>query len=103
MNLFDFLRRRRGTPAQTAKERLQTLLAYERIDSAGPDYLPVLQKEIVAVVKRCLPFHVDRDKVQVRIERGNEVSLLEVDIELPGASVLSARHPPRAVAAAFAS
>ena len=41
----------------------------------------VLREEILAVVSRHVT--LDPDKVIVRMERGDNVSLLEVDIELP--------------------
>lgn len=102
MNLFDFFRRHRQTPAQTAKERLQILLAHERLDTSGPDYLPLLQKDILEVVKKYLPVDVDGDKVEVKIERGADVSTLEVNIELPGAKQLGTKQAPRGARPAFA-
>jgi cell division topological specificity factor len=68
--------------APIARERLQILLAHERCSTRGaPDLLMQLREEILAVVSR----HVvlDPDKVMVRMERGQHVSTLEVDIELP--------------------
>ena len=64
-----------------ARERLQILLAHERSLRGQPDLLGVLREEILAVVSR----HVvlDPDKVIVKMERGESVSTLEVDIELP--------------------
>ena len=102
MNLFDFFRKQRQTPAETAKERLQILLAHERVDTNGPDYLPLLQKEILEVVKKYLPTAVDRDKVEVKLERGADVSTLEVNIELPGAKALNASRPARGASPVFA-
>ena len=103
MNLFDFFRRQRQTPAQAAKERLQILLAHERVDTSGPDYLPLMQKEILEVVKKYLPVHFDGDKVEVKMERGSDISTLEVNIELPGAKTLAKRQPPRGPASALAT
>ena len=73
-----------GRPAATApiaRERLQILLAHERSLRGQPDLLLQLREEILAVVAR----HVvlDPDKVIVRMDRGENVSTLEVDIELP--------------------
>ena len=87
--MFGFFRRpRRATSAQTAKERLQILLAHERIDRSSPDYLPLLQRDILDVIKRYV--RVDGDRVDIRLERGNEISTLEINIELPGARTLHA-------------
>jgi cell division topological specificity factor len=67
--------------APIARERLQILLAHERGMRGQPDLLMQLREEILAVVSR----HVvlDPDKVIVKMERGENVSTLEVDIELP--------------------
>ena len=84
-----FRRPRQATSAQTAKERLQILLAHERTDRSSPDYLPLLQRDILGVIKRYV--RVDGDRVDIKLERGEEVSTLEINIELPGARALHAR------------
>jgi cell division topological specificity factor len=71
--------------APIARERLQILLAHERSSIRGtPDLLMKLREEILAVVQRHVT--LDPDKVIVRMERGKNVSTLEVDIELPNGS-----------------
>ena len=100
MSLFDLFRRPRPSSAQAAKERLQILLAHERIDTTGPDYLPMLQKEILEVVKKYLPIQLDGGGVEVKLERGNDISTLEVNIELPGATTLATRNPRQPTALA---
>jgi len=85
IRIFDFFRSRRQKPAVVAKERLQILLAHERSDRDRPDFLPSLQKDILEVVARYLV--IDQDKVLVKLERGKELSVLEVNIELPGPTV----------------
>ena len=44
MSIFDFLRPRKNT-AQTAKNRLQIIIAQERSSASAPDYLPLMQRE----------------------------------------------------------
>jgi cell division topological specificity factor len=90
MSLFNFLRRSQASSsAQTAKERLQILLAHERQDRSGPDYLPLLQKDILECIKKYV--QVPSDKVEIKLQRGNEMSTLEIDIELPGPHALGAK------------
>lgn len=85
MKLFGFpLKPRRATPAQTAKERLQILLAHERSDGTSPDCLPALQHDILEAVRRHLK--IDRDAVDIRMDRGDDYSTLEINIEFPRAS-----------------
>ena len=83
MNLFGFARKK--TPpatAQTAKDRLQILLAHERSSgTAEADYLPMLQRDIVAAIRKHVPIG-DKD-VDVRMERGDNMSSLEINIDLP--------------------
>jgi cell division topological specificity factor len=71
----------RAASAPVARERLQILLAHERGLRGQPDLLELLRADILAVVSR----HVvlDPEKVIVRMERGESVSTLEVDIEVP--------------------
>ena len=80
MGLLRLLSGRKGS-APVARERLQILLAHERGLRGQPDLLGVLREEILAVVSKHIA--LEPDKVIVRLERGNEVSTLEVDIEVP--------------------
>ena len=79
MSLFNLFQRRPSAPV--ARDRLQILLAHERALSGRPDLAAVLQKEILAVIARHIP--IDQDKVVVRLDRGAQVSTLEIDIEMP--------------------
>lgn len=82
MSIFDFFRApRRPTAAATAKERLQLVLAHERADRNSPDFLPALQRELLAVIKKYVT--IDEEKVLVRLEREGGYSMLEVNVELP--------------------
>ena len=71
----------RTASAPVARERLQILLAHERGLRGQPDLLGVLREEILAVVSRHIM--LDPEKVIVRMDRGKQVSTLEVDIEVP--------------------
>jgi cell division topological specificity factor len=84
MSMFRLFSSSRPEPATApiARERLQILLAHERgMRGQQPDLLLLLREEILAAVSR----HVvlDPDKVIVRMERGKDISTLEVDVELP--------------------
>jgi cell division topological specificity factor len=84
-----FRRPRQASSADTAKERLQILLSHERTDRSSPDYLPLLQRDIMEVVERYM--RVGGDSVDIKLERGEDLSTLEINIELPGARSLHAR------------
>ncbi|RYE82820.1 MAG: cell division topological specificity factor MinE [Hyphomicrobiales bacterium] len=89
MSLFSFLNKRTTAPA--ARERLQILLAHERSTIGQSDLVALLREEILAVIAKHV--EIDRDKVKVKMDSGNAVSTLEVDIELPISPVrLAAAH-----------
>jgi len=79
MNIFRFFSKQSSAP--TARERLQVLLAHERASVGHADLVGLLREEILAVIAKHV--QVDRDKVNVKMDRGDHVSTLEVDIEIP--------------------
>jgi cell division topological specificity factor len=89
MTFFGFARRRSSAPV--ARERLQILLEYERSVVNNRDLIAILREEILAVVARHVA--IDPEKVQVKVDRGAQVSTLAVDIEIPnaGGAAVSAR------------
>ena len=80
MSLLRFFTSRTAS-APVARERLQILLAHERGLRGLPDLLAILREEILAVVARHV--ELDPEKVMVRMDRNDDESTLEVDIELP--------------------
>ncbi len=72
---------RRPSSAPAARERLQVLLQHERAEIGSADLVGILREEILAVIAKHLA--IDRDKVAVKMDRGDVVSTLAVDIELP--------------------
>ena len=82
MNLFGFLKPRASAPV--ARERLQILLAHERAISGGSDLMATLKEEIIGVIAKHFP--LEREKVQVKLDRGDAYSTLEIDIEVPSLS-----------------
>ncbi len=89
MSWLDFFRAKKASEpapppsASKAKERLQIVLAHERIGRTREDFLPKLQQELVAVVARYVA--IDPGKVNVNLDRGGDMSTLAIEIELPGA------------------
>jgi septum site-determining protein MinD len=91
MSIFGFtFRPKKANTAAAAKERLQILLAHERADAAAHDMIPVLQREILEVIRKHMK--IESDAVDVRMERGEERSSLEINIELPPVQAISARR-----------
>ncbi|MFN3377532.1 MAG: cell division topological specificity factor MinE [Burkholderiaceae bacterium] len=85
MSLLSFLLGEKKKTASVAKERLQIILAHERSGrSAGqPDYLPALQRELVAVISKYVK--INPEDLKVHLERQDNLEVLEVKIELPDA------------------
>jgi cell division topological specificity factor len=79
MNLFGLFSRRATAPV--ARDRLQILLAHERAMIGGTDLMATLQEEIIAVIAKHFP--LEREKVQIKLDRGDTVSMLEIDVEMP--------------------
>ncbi len=98
MSIFSFFRPQPKTNAESAKERLQIVLAHERGAGASPDYLPLLQKELLDVIKKYV--RIDDNKVEVKLERGGDFSTLEVNIELPPPAPVDRRRPATGAPAA---
>ncbi|CAN7649439.1 cell division topological specificity factor MinE [Rhizobium sp. LjRoot30] len=85
MSFLRFFGKQRSAPL--ARERLQILLAHER-SPAGSDLVSLLREEILAVIARHV--QVDQDKVCVKMDRDEHVSVLEIDVELPLDAVVKA-------------
>lgn len=81
MKLLDLFRRSQPT-ANVAKERLRIIVAQERSTRGGPDYLPLLRRELLEVIRKYVNVEPDAVKVNVEREEGNEV--LELSVSLPG-------------------
>ena len=96
MSIFDFLKPKKTTAA-TAKNRLQIIIAQERSSHGAPDYLPLMRREILEVIRKHLK--IDGDAVDIKLERHDEVSSLEINVELPP-SVKLGTTPPAATPSA---
>ena len=76
-----------NSTASLAKERLQIVISHERSmqqkKTHQPDFLPKMQKEILAVISKYFP--VDPDQVKVDFERTDDCSIIELNVTLPDA------------------
>jgi cell division topological specificity factor len=74
--------RRSPKPAALAKERLSVIVARERASTrGGPDYLPQLQQELLAVLAKYET--IDLENVTVKLDRSGDYEVLELNIILP--------------------
>lgn len=81
MSLLDYFRTTKPSSASVAKERLQILVAHERASRNQPSYLPQLQQELLAVVRKYI--NVDQDAITVNFEQDGNQETLELNIVLP--------------------
>jgi len=84
MGFLNFFLGEKKSSASVAKERLQLILAHERNGrTSSPDYLPQLQRELVAVISKYVS--INPEDIVVTTERQGDLDVLEVKIELPEA------------------
>lgn len=82
MSILDYLfRNKPKNTASLAKERLQIIVSHERSARSGPDYLPMLQKELIDVIAKYVD--IDQDQVKVELDRSGNCSILELNVTLP--------------------
>ncbi|KGQ19682.1 Cell division topological specificity factor MinE [Lysobacter dokdonensis DS-58] len=80
MSIFDFLKPKKNTAA-VAKDRLRIIIAQERSASGGPDYLPLLRRELLEVIRKYV--NVDADAVKVDVVKDGEHDVLDISVALP--------------------
>jgi len=89
MGFFKFFRSRGDDQsAKVAKDRLQVLIAHERTNRNAPDYLPMLKRDLLNVIKKYVS--VGDDQVSVQLDSQDEFDILELNITLPEDSGSSA-------------
>jgi cell division topological specificity factor len=84
MGIFDFLRARNTSTATVARERLRIIVAQERSQRGAPDYLPLLRRELLEVIRKYVS--VEQDAVEIKVERDGEHDVLELSVALPDRS-----------------
>lgn len=81
MSFRSLFPRRDKKSAAIARERLQILLTHERAGGASSDLLARLREEVLAAIAK----HVDVDpgKVEVSMKKQHDVSIIEIEVEVP--------------------
>ncbi len=76
-SFLSFLLGEKKKTASVAKERLQIILAHERNGrTRSPDYLPDLQRELLAVISKYVA--ISSDDIKVHLERQDNLEVLEL-------------------------
>ena len=91
MSVLRFFQRPSSAPvgeaqssASAARDRLKVLLAHERAVVGQSKLIEALRDEILVVIGQHMA--VERDKVQVKMDHGEAVSILALEIELPASA-----------------
>ena len=85
MGLLQYFRKevpKKGS-AKLAKDRLQIIVAHEHSSIVAPAYLPALQNEIVAVIRKYMDISSKDVKCDFTDKAEDDISVLEVNVVLP--------------------
>ncbi len=82
MSLLSMLFGNKPKTAQVAKERLQLIIAHERDGATATNFLPDLQRELIAVISKYVS--INPDDLRVSVAKQGRYEVLEVNIVLPG-------------------
>ena len=96
MNLLKMFQARATAPV--ARERLQILLAHERVRLGPEDLISKLRDDLIATILRHV--EIDPEKVMVKMDGDATISTLEIDIEIPRVKIVGdgQRKPPEETA-----
>lgn len=67
--------------AKTARERLQIVVSHQRLEGSDEDFLPKLRHELLTVISKYVK--VDREQINVQLQKMGSCSVLELNITLP--------------------
>lgn len=81
MSLLSFLFNKQPKSANAAKERLQIIIARERNGRAGPDFLPALHQELIAVISKYVK--VNPEDIKISLNSQGNLEVLDVNVVLP--------------------
>ena len=87
MGFFELFRdyfrsQKHSSTANKAKERLQIIIAHDRLEGHdSPDYLPALKQELMEVIRKYVA--IDPDQVKVSLDKEDDYEVLELNIILP--------------------
>lgn len=80
VGIFDFLKPRQQS-ANTAKNRLQVIIAEQRSEHGAPDFVPRLRQEMIELIRKYV--HVPDDAIKISKEKHGDYDVLDITVELP--------------------
>lgn len=82
MDWLKIFRAEKKSSAQTAKDRLMVAVALQREGRMnGPNYLPQMREEILAVVRKYI--RVPDNAIHFNVQREDGLEVLELNITMP--------------------
>lgn len=97
MGLLDIFKSKHPTSAQTAKERLQIIVAHRREEDAKnhrsalePAFLQKMKQEILEVVSKYV--QIAPEDIEATIGKDGDMDVLELNINLPDKDKVIAQH-----------
>ena len=81
MGILDLFRSKTKNTASIAKERLRIIVAQERTSRGTPDYIPMLRRELLEVIRKYVK--VDFDAVKVDLIKEGDHDVLDISVALP--------------------
>lgn len=78
--ILDYFQRPQKS-AKVAKERLQIIIAHERVERDKPDYLSLLQRDLIDVIAKYVA--INKEDVKIDLDRQDGCSILELNVTLP--------------------
>ena len=90
MSLLSFLFNKENKSASTAKERLQIIIARERTIHNGPDFMPALHQELLAVISKYV--QVNPEDIKISLDRQGNLEVLDVNVVLPDVTASSSQR-----------
>lgn len=81
MAWLDIFRGEKKATAHVAKDRLKVIVAAQRQSANAPDWLPALQADVLAAIRKYVP--VPDTAVDCQVEKNADTEVLELNVTLP--------------------
>jgi cell division topological specificity factor len=82
MSIFSFFGNKpEKKSAAAAKDRLQIMIARERSSASEYDFMPDLEREIIALIAKYIKVSVE--DIKISMDRTGDIEVLDVNVTLP--------------------
>lgn len=76
-----FRSEREASSAHIARDRLKIIVAHERMSRTSHDFLPAMERDIIAVVQKYV--QIAQEGIDIKLDTQEGFSTLEVNVQLP--------------------